>query len=552
MGDNAFILATHYKFKSMRQLLLFSSIFCVCLNYNAQTVQDDFEGGGNITTWFGDDCGMNSNFANPFKQGINTSNKVLKYDDTGGTYANVRFDASSNFNIADKNVFVLKIYVPSSGLTGNQQNQVSLKLQNNSLAEPWTTQTEIIKTIVLNQWQEVTFDFINDSYKNLNGSSGPPKQRTDFNRVLIQVNGENNSDKVVAYIDDFYNYSYTAPATIFDNLVWSDEFDGSGAIDGTKWFHQTQLPNGGNWYNGELQHYTNRTQNSFVSNGLLNVVAIKENFTDQGVTKNYTSARLNSKFAFTFGRVEVKAKLPQGAGTWPAIWTLGKNINEDGAYWDQTFGTTPWPACGEIDIMEHWGTNQNFVQSAMHTPSSFGGTVNHGGQTVPTASTAFHVYEMEWTSEKIVFSVDGVVHYTYNPGVKDASTWPFNADQYLLINFAIQSSIFPEFTQDAMQIDYVRIYQSTALSAIKSTKDTGLKVFPNPVKDTLYVSLYSGFNNGVMVQINDISGRVVFKEAYTQGKRNLEINTSNLNKGLYFISLNVGGTNRVTQKFIKN
>ena len=126
---------------------------------------------------------------------------------------------------------------------------------------------------------------------------------------------------------------------------------------------------------------------------------------------------------------------------------------------------------------------------------------------------------------KIVFSVDGVVHYTYNPGVKDASTWPFNADQYLLINFAIQSSIFPEFTQDAMQIDYVRIYQSTALSAIKSTKDTGLKVFPNPVKDTLYVSLYSGFNNGVMVQINDISGRVVFKEAYTQGKRNLEINT---------------------------
>jgi beta-glucanase (GH16 family) len=109
--------------------------------------------------------------------------------------------------------------------------------------------------------------------------------------------------------------------------------------------------------------------------------------------------------------------------------------------------------------MEHWGNNQNYVQSAMHTPSSFGGTVNIGGQTIPTASSEFHIYTLDWTSEKMTFSVDGVVHYVYNPAVKNANTWPFDADQYILLNVAIEPSISPSFTQSAMEIDYVRVYQ---------------------------------------------------------------------------------------------
>ncbi|MDG1145127.1 MAG: glycoside hydrolase family 16 protein, partial [Flavobacteriales bacterium] len=148
------------------------------------------------------------------------------------------------------------------------------------------------------------------------------------------------------------------------NLVWSDEFESNGAVNSEKWHHQTLLPNGYSWYNSELQHYTNRIQNSYIENGLLKIVAIKENFNDQGHTKQYTSARLNSKFSFTYGKVEVRAKLPYGVGTWPAIWTLGKNIIEPGGYWTNSFGTTSWPTCGEIDIMEHWGDNQNYVQSA--------------------------------------------------------------------------------------------------------------------------------------------------------------------------------------------
>ena len=243
-------------------------------------------------------------------------------------------------------------------------------------------------------------------------------------------------------------------------IVWADEFEGSGAINTTNWFHQTQLPNGESWYNNEVQHYTNRTDNSNMSDGNLNIIAKKEVFTDQGHTKQYTSARLNSKFAFTYGRVEVRAKLPTGIGTWPAIWLLGRNINEAGAYWEtQGYGAVSWPACGEVDIMEHWGSNQNYVSSAIHTPSSSGATINHGGQTIPTASSAFHVYALEWTEEKMVFSVDDVVHYTYNPAVKNADTWPFDDDQYIILNIAIEPGIDPAFTQSTMEIDYVRVYQ---------------------------------------------------------------------------------------------
>lgn len=248
--------------------------------------------------------------------------------------------------------------------------------------------------------------------------------------------------------------------TSFDHLVWSDEFEGQGEIDTSKWFHQTQLPAGGSWYNGEIQHYTDRTANAFLENGLMTIRAKRETYTNQGHTKQFTSARLNSKFAFTYGRVEVRAKLPRGVGTWPAIWTLGKNITESGGYWQtRGFGTTGWPACGEIDILEHWGHNQNFVQSATHTPSSFGNTVNHGGRNLPTASNDFHVYALEWTAEQLVFSVDNVVHYTYRPAVRNASTWPYDAEQYLLLNFAIQPSIETSFQSEDLVIDYVRVFQ---------------------------------------------------------------------------------------------
>ena len=530
-------------------IIIFSWVFTI----EAQTVEDDFEGSGTITSWFGDDCGLNTSFLNPHQQGINTSNTLLRYDDTGGLFANVRFDVNNNFDLSTNNSFSLKIYVPSGNLTGSQPNQISLKLQDGTLGAPWSTQSEIIKPILLDQWQVVSFDFEHDSFINLDGSSLPPMQRNDFNRVVIQVNGENNNDHVLAYLDDVLHFNSVITDPVFDELVWSDEFDDEGAINSSKWFHQTQLPSGGSWYNGEVQHYTNRLANSSVSAGNLNIIAKKETFTDQGETKQYTSARLNSKFAFTYGKVEVRAKLPTGSGTWPAIWTLGQNITESGAYWQtQGYGTTPWPACGEVDIMEHWGNNQNYVQSAMHTPSSFGGTVNLGGQNISTASSEFHVYTMEWSSEKIVFSVDGITHYTYNPIIKNDDTWPFDAPQYLLLNIAIEPTIDPGFTQSAMEIDYVRLYQESSLSVGQLETHQKLLLYPNPVSEELnIVGMDPLVNSLVSLQILDIQGRLVFQDDYQINDPKLSLNVSFLNQGLYFINLSFKNGESSSLKFLK-
>ena len=327
----------------------------------------------------------------------------------------------------------------------------------------------------------------------------------------------------------------------FNKLVWADEFDGTGAIDASKWFHQTKLPNGTSWYNSEIQHYTNRTENSFVDSGYLHIVAKKETFTDQGVTKQYTSARLNSKFAFTYGRVEIKAKLPFGPGTWPAMWTMGKNVKENGAYWyTKGFGTVGWPACGEIDMMEHWGTQQNYVSSAMHTPSSSGNTINKGGRTIPGVSTGFHIYAMEWTSEKIVFAVDNVVHYTYKPAVKDDKTWPFNKDQYFILNVAVLSSISPNFTESPLIMDYIRIYQDSTTTNIEPVDAEKTGYFPNPFNDELSIHLGEVPQKAVDLRIYDITSRLV--KTYNFADNNEKITLNNLGDlpgGTYLIQYNL-------------
>lgn len=531
----------------MREFIGFfilSLVFISVSHAQTQTVEDDFEGNGTITTWFGDDCNINTNSANPHPQGINTSAHILEYADAGGQYANVRFDVDNNFDLSIDHVFSLKVYVASSGLTGIQANQISLKLQDGTLDESWTTQSEIIKSIVLDEWQVITFDFSNDAYINLDPNSPPPTQRTDFNRVVIQVNGENNNDQVLAYIDDVaYNGAITVDPE-YNVLVWSDEFEEDGPIDSSNWYHQTQIPQGGSWYNGEIQHYTNRDDNSYVGNGSLYIVGKKETFNDQGHTKQYTSARLNSKFAFLYGKVEVRAKLPIGVGTWPAIWTLGKNINENGSYWDNSgFGTTSWPACGEMDIMEHWGNNQNYVSSATHTPSSFGGTINNGGQIIPDASINFHVYALEWYPEKLVFSVDGNVHFTYEPSELNSDTWPFELEQFILLNFAFLPNIDPNYTIDALQIDYVRVYQSGPVSSVSSIDkypSVELMNNPNPAHNYTTISYNLAASAEVRLFIHDINGQLIqtlINEKQLAGAHQVEWKINDLPRGLYFYTL---------------
>ena len=344
-------------------------------------------------------------------------------------------------------------------------------------------------------------------------------------------------------------------------LIWNDEFDGSGAIDPSKWFHQTQLPNGNSWFNNELQHYTNRLDNSYISDGTLKIVAKKETYTDQGQTKEYTSARLNSKYAFTYGKVEIKAKLPEGVGTWPAIWMLGQNISEPGAYWQtQGYGTTSWPHCGEIDIMEHWGANQNYVQSALHTPSSYGATINHGGQYISNATTQFNVYTLEWTSEQMIFSVNGYVHYTYNPDIQNSETWPFDSPQYLLMNIAIEPSIASSFTETEMELDYVRVYEASILSSQAETVPNDFNVIqnnPNPFNPVTTLRYKLPRESFVNITIYNMLGNLVnnlVSQKQIAGYKSVQWNATNnqgqpVSAGVYFYTIQAGEY-RQTKKMI--
>jgi beta-glucanase (GH16 family) len=229
-----------------------------------------------------------------------------------------------------------------------------------------------------------------------------------------------------------------------ESLIWADEFDKAGAPDPDKWGYN--LGNNNGWGNNELEYYTSRPENVIVTDGKLKIMLKKENYNGFG----YTSARLSSKgkFNFKYGRVEFKAKLPTGGGTWPAFWALGSNID-----------TTPWPACGEIDIMEHVGNQQNKIYSTLHYPGHYGGSGVGKTTMIPTASTEFHVYSVEWTATQMKFAVDGVVFHTF---ANDSST-PFNSNFFLILNLAMGGNfggaVDPAVTGGTMEVDYIRVYK---------------------------------------------------------------------------------------------
>lgn len=256
-------------------------------------------------------------------------------------------------------------------------------------------------------------------------------------------------------------------------LVWSDEFDKPGAPDPAKWGYETGFVR-----NNEQQYYTReRQENARVENGLLIIEGRKERFknpafvpstngTNRGRSSrefaDYTSASLTTrgKASWTYGRIEVRAKLPGGRGTWPAIWTLGNNRQAG------------WPACGEIDIMEFVGFEPGVVHANIHT-----GKYNHVKKTgkgskltIPDASEAFHVYALEWEADHLDFFVDDQKYFTFRNEGTGSDVWPYDKDQYLILNLAIggawggakgiDDAIFPQ----RYCIDYVRVYQRAGVA----------------------------------------------------------------------------------------
>ena len=258
-----------------------------------------------------------------------------------------------------------------------------------------------------------------------------------------------------------------APASEW-KLVWSDEFDKPGPPDPAKWNYET-----GFIRNNESQYYTSeRKENARTEDGMLIIEARKEHFHNPAYdptsgkgrggrhreSADYTSASLTTrgKASWTYGRIEVRAKLPSGRGTWPAIWMLGTNSPQVG-----------WPACGEIDIMEFVGFDPGIIHANIHTRK-----YNHvqktgkGGQIkISDASLSFHIYALEWDADHLDFFVDGRKYFTYRNEKSGSDAWPYDKGQYLILNLAIggswggQKGIDDADFPQRYYIDYVRVFQ---------------------------------------------------------------------------------------------
>ncbi len=503
----------------------------------AQQLPLDFE--GNLYPFTGFSGSSHSFRGDPAQSGNNVGQF---FNDGGQPNQGFFIDLSSPADLSIDQNLTLRFYA----FDPNAHN-ILLKLENGNQPD-----AQVITQISggANSWQDVNFDFSTAIDSNTGNATSITGQ---YNRVTLFIDFGANSPGTYL-VDDINNGAVVIVPNpvdvVYTDLVWSDEFDTMGTnnpIDPTKWFHQTQLPAGGSWFNGEQQHYTNRVDNSFVENGFLNIVAKKENFTDQGSTKQYTSARLNSKFAFTYGRVDVRAKLPFGDGTWPAIWTLGKNINEDGGYWDSTYGTTNWPLTGEIDIMEHGLGAVNHVSAALHTACNgcSGATMNFRSTTLPDVANNFHIYSVNWSSQQITFLIDDVPFYTYNPTVRNVTTYPYFEDQYMLLNVAmggIAGNISPSFTQSSMVIDYVRVYQNTLSTA--NINPINARLYPNPTSDTVSITSAGSIDR---IELYTMLGQRVFEK--TENCNSLDV--SMFDNGMYLIKIHSGNQVQTEQLVVK-
>jgi beta-glucanase (GH16 family) len=236
-------------------------------------------------------------------------------------------------------------------------------------------------------------------------------------------------------------------------LQWNDEFNTGDVPSPDKWGYEV---GGGGWGNNELEYYTQyRKENARVENGSLIIEARKEEY--EG--RHYTSARMvtTGKGDWLYGRIEVRAKLPSGYGTWPAIWMLPT---------DWVYGNHGWPDCGEIDIMEHVGYDQDVIHGTTHCQKYYfkNNTQRTATVRIPDVSTTFYTYAIEWYPDRIDFFVNDTKYFSSTNDGTGWEAWPFDKPFHLILNLAIggdwggvkgvDDSIFPQ----RMEVDYVRIY----------------------------------------------------------------------------------------------
>lgn len=341
------------------------------------------------------------------------------------------------------------------GLQGDKKSAtktVSISKTDFALSFTATVNTANPNTVNLVNTSEGTFGAFSWSFRNkvieneTNAVAYFPYAGTYNIELQVEKDGETYSSvqsvSIAANDPDYFSKL---------ELVWSDEFDGT-AVNTDNWTFET---GSGGWGNNELQNYTSGA-NSEIQDGILTITAEKLN--DDKLAGSYTSSRMitSGKKEFTYGRMEIRAKLPSGRGIWPAIWMLGADI-----------GSTGWPACGEIDIMEYVGYQPNTVHATVHTSAGYGSNGSGSSKPLETAEEEFHIYGLFWTEKELVFyteSPENVTH-RYAPASKTIESWPFDKPQFFILNVAvggnwggaqgIDNSIFPQ----SMQVDYVRVYQ---------------------------------------------------------------------------------------------
>ena len=247
------------------------------------------------------------------------------------------------------------------------------------------------------------------------------------------------------------------------DLVWSDEFDGS-ELDISKWNKLRWQPG---WVNNELQAYTDRDTNIFLEDGILVLQGLVEpgyygtDYTGTEYSSDYTSGRINTdnKVSRTYGRFDVRAKLPKGKGTWPAIWMLGESIS-----------TIGWPDCGEIDIMEHVGFDDGMIHGSIHTEeyNHMSNTQKSGSKFLSTATDSFHVYSLQWSPHYLRYLIDNETYFfVYNDSDGDTGKWPFDEPHYIILNLAIggdwggAQGVSPSAFPMRMLVDYVRVFEKS-------------------------------------------------------------------------------------------
>jgi beta-glucanase (GH16 family) len=230
--------------------------------------------------------------------------------------------------------------------------------------------------------------------------------------------------------------------------VWSDEFNTNGAPDSSKWTFEV---GGSGWGNNELEYYTNGN-NAIVDSGVLKIIAKKESVG----SRNYTSSRMitKNKGDWTYSRFEIRAKIPKGVGTWPAIWLLPT---------DNVYGG--WPNSGEIDIMEHVGFDQDKIHFTVHNKAYNGGNGKGAAVVIAGATNNFHIYSCEWTPAGIRGFIDGQPYFEYTNTNSGTDTWPYDQKFFMILNIAVggnwggQQGVDDTSFPATMEIDYIKVYK---------------------------------------------------------------------------------------------